>query len=56
MDTLTAKQLDSLHNMKYQSKTASYQLAVAEQIGIHTLRMLHKKPTLIQRIKNKIGG
>ena len=52
MDRQTAKQLSDLHNMKYMSKSASYQIAVAEQIGIHTLRMLHKK-TLWQRIRGK---
>lgn len=49
MDTLTAKQLSDLYSMR-QASRMHYQLAVAEQIGTHTLRMLHKKPTLIQRI------
>ena len=52
MDKLTEKQLDDLIAMRQASKILSYRMALAEQIGEHTLRMLHKK-TLWQRIKRR---
>ena len=53
MDKQLEKQLDDLIAMRQANKTLSYRAALAEQIGTHTLRMLHKKPTLWERIRGK---
>ena len=50
MDKQTEKQLADLKAMRQASKHMSHQLAVAEQIGVFTLRRLHPKPSLIKRI------
>jgi len=52
MDWLQEKQLYDKNARLQASKLHSHRLAVAEQIGEHTLRMLHKK-TLWQRIKRR---
>ena len=53
MDRQLEKQLDDLRSMRQASKVLSYRAAVSEQIGTHTLMVLHKKPTLWDRIRGK---
>ena len=50
MDKLTEKQLEDLYAMRQASKHMSHQVAVAEQIGVFTLRRLHHKKSLLNRI------